>query len=226
LAADDVPFQDFTHFQAGIALGNNVGLLWQPWDDNPTGVGVAVLNAGGTHFRRRPLVAGERAATFDQHLQAFADKYALAIENPDSLKPITNVGATLGYGGATMDLFSTALSVDYHDAGGSTLHQHLAGAAEIEGWLPPAVAAAAAVKYKTADGKHTFRFGFLGAHATAGVAEGDSTSYSAGLIFHGGTEQISPLRLTIDHYVLEGFGGGAGERRQGLALSLALTFVF
>jgi len=225
LAPEDIEHQRFARLELGNALGNNFGLLWQPIEDNPTGLGAAVLNAGGTRFVRRPLVEGERAQKADAAITKFADENGIAIENPEPLKEMINVGATVGYGGELGDLLIATLGVDHHDVGGATIPEanRTTAAAELGFHFPDKLAMLTAYKFKLASSKYTYHVGFLGAKGVVGVREAEESAYSFQYAFHAGMEGISPLKLTVQHYVRESMAGV--NRRRGYGLDLSFTLI-
>jgi hypothetical protein len=229
IEVEDVPHAEWTRLETGNAFGDNAGLLVRPWDDNPSGLGIAVLNVGGTRFQREPLIKRKDVEKADARLDEFATKNELTLENPEPLPQIVNVGLSVGYGGGTNDYVGALIDVDYQDLdvdgdgakSGEAVEHKLAGSSELALQLPPDVAKKFSVPVAIDKKKHVYWVGFQRVRAMSGAREGDASAYGFDLKLLIGVDQIAPLSVSFGHYVHESMAGG--HRRQGWMADLALS---
>ncbi|HYX38674.1 MAG TPA: hypothetical protein VE954_36685 [Oligoflexus sp.] len=117
-AAESIPYRDFTKASFGNADGHNIGLLYQPYTDNPSGFGIAVLNAGGSSFKRQLPKRYGQLKSSQQDLERKAAEYGLELELPEKIPEQINVGMLMGRGGGRNDILTANLALDYADAKG------------------------------------------------------------------------------------------------------------
>ena len=117
-----VPFRDFTRFYYGGARGSNAGVQWQLFDDNPSSIGIAVLNIGDTKFKKETPFEREDVKEIEETLTEESQVHNITLELPQEIPQMLNAGIALGYGKRdSIGKFRVAL--DYNDINGDVIEK-------------------------------------------------------------------------------------------------------
>jgi hypothetical protein len=239
LSAETMPFAEFTTIKYGGAKGHNIGFMQYWWDDNPSGIGVALLNAGVTKFAPQAPVQHEEVDKFEEELALEAQTYGIEVQTPDSIPQMLNVGVTLGLGGETNDWFDARIGIDGHDVAGDVIEHKLAASYDVGLTLPDRIALIASTPLlntnwlaRIGGGEpsgegHIIHMGLLNIRAFGGVRESSHYSRGAAIGFHFGYERlVSLLRLDIEGFESYPLGSSDYIPRRGVRARLGLTLIF
>jgi hypothetical protein len=195
-----VPYRDFSEFYYGGAVGHNAGLLYRFFgDDNPSAIGISVLNAGKTKFRHDAPITNKALIKLEESMQQEAKDHDIVMTLPPDIPEMVNTGVTLGWGDEDTG-FRATLSVDESDIGGKHIEHKTAASAEVGVFLPDDLALATAAEIIEIK-ERTYHVGLLGARIFGGTRIKAYESFGGGLSFHFGyKKKISLLRLDIDAF--------------------------
>lgn len=217
-----VPYRDFVNAAYGQGLGQNVGMLYQPFlDQNPSGIGVSVLNVGQTRFDKK-WITSPQFKQQEERLQELSDQYEIPLEKPDALPQMVNTGITVGWGGGSSDDVTFLTSFDMDDIGGNTIKHKFAAGSELDLELPDSVAKLLTMRYEHKGYK--YQLGLMGTHFAAGIRPGDNAAVNYGLTLHGGLNNVSFLKITLQGFQ-EVLLDEGGRRLDGIGAELALTLL-
>jgi hypothetical protein len=231
---DTIDYRSFTNAEYGGTRGSNIGLLYRFWEDNPTAIGLSVLNVGASRFKANaPIEREDFKKTETQMIEAAANEN-IDLRLPNELPQIVNVGANLGWGGdQSEDILVARASVDAHDVSGDVVSNKLAASFELGIQLPDKLALLASTPINPSGNKgegsdNGLHIGFLGATAYGGIRPGQYRTSGANIAFHMGYKRaISLLRLDLDYYSLEPIGPqSTAIQAAGLRAVLGLTLIY
>ena len=223
---ESLPYSDFATLSYGKGIGHNVGMQYHPWGEgSPIGVGVAVLNLGGTKLVADHVTTNSKEPTYDTKIQQFADDHGFVIERPDDIPELINVGISAGAGGESDDIGYVLASLDEHDIKKRGSSPGLAGGIETGFQLPDKLARLASIQMHFKKSKDTTYFvGFLGAGLMAGFKGTNERTYGLNVMFHAGTENLSFLKLNVQTYVQDVINA-PDQGHVGTGGELALTWI-
>ncbi len=228
---DTVDYRNFSRANYGGARGNNFGMLYRFWEDNPSAIGVSVLNAGVTHFKAKAPIDRKDFRKVEQEFIALAEENNISLYTPEALPQVVNVGLNVGWGGNEADdVFVARASLDVHDVLGEHIKDKLAGSWELGIQLPDKIALATSLPIPIPiDDKRPLivHVGVLGLTAYGGMRMGEYRTSGFNLALHLGVERIvSLLRFDIDYYELTPIGGDSSAvPTNGIRLMGGLTLI-
>lgn len=228
-AANSIDYSSFTRATYGNTDGENLGLLYQPFDDNPSGFGLTVLNAGGSSFRRELPRQYSKLKPYQSDLEQKVDELGIEMNLPEKVPQMVNAGLMLGHGGSRHDAFTINFALDYDDIGGSYLDENKKFAASTEfGLMLPDELAMLLRQEISFDSKKNagtgFYWGLLGLKAIAGARANDRYAYGVSLLGHAGTRHLSFLKFTLQGMVEKPLDK-ALTQRVGAHVNIGLTFM-
>jgi len=195
LTPGNVNLDDYTNVYYGEALGHNVGLHYQFFEDNHSGIGVSVLNLGHTKFgEERSLIKGV-VKDLDKKMEDEAAEIGVGLKTPSRLEQMINVGLHLELGQKGDDIFNASLSMDYHDVEGKVITNKMSFAAEIGLHIPTDWAVHFSLPFYEKDNIF-YHVGLLNFNLIGGHRVNESYSYGASLGTHWGVNRkLSLLRM-------------------------------
>lgn len=228
-----LPFDEFTSFQYGSVAGTNIGALFQIFSENPSSIGIAVLNVGSANSSSKSSIKRKDFKDLETKLFTEAEKHGITVSVPEKIPQMLNVGANLAYGNSDDPLFAR-IACDYQDIGGDFIEHKLAIASELSLVLTDEAALASAWPFYSSD-RIVYHMGLLGLRSFVSVRPSSYLSYGLGMSFHFGTQmQLSLLKLDINAFELKALSndnsidsGEINERDKiGVSAKLALTLIF
>ena len=194
LEESSAPFRDFTHFYYGGADGYNIGMQYRTEPDGYTGIGVAVLNAGGTQFKNNIQFDDPTVDKMEEQILEEVGKYNIALEVPEPIPEIVNVGASFGFTDKRSPLHFV-VNIEGSDIAGDFIKEKFAASAKIGFTLPDPIALAASVPVVPLDDKHKHfaHVGLLGVYAFGGIRPDAYGTVGATLALHVGADRIASL---------------------------------
>ncbi len=227
LTEETVAFREFSKFRFGGAFGQNLGLLYRFFGaGNPSGIGLSVLNLGGTKFSEELPVTNKDLLEYEERFRAEADLYGIEMSLPDDIPEMINAGLSLGWS-AQEDAVKIYCSVDENDIGGDRVTHKTAAGCEAGLTLPDKLALALAAEIIKKDDQ-IYHVGLLGARVFGGRRFDAYESQGAALSLHLGYKKVISL-VRID---LEAFQTKALDERYkfmamtGFRAILGLTLIF
>lgn len=193
---DEITYQDFSETEFGYAEGLNSGAFYRFWDDNPSGIGISVLNIGGTEFSETSGIHIPEAKEAEKKLDDFQEKHQLSPSLPTTIPEYVNAGLNLGVGNDRSP-FHARVAFEAHDLGGNGLRHRESASFSLGVELPSKLAMLSAIPLIVTD-ETTFHGGFLGLKVFGGARTEEQYSTGSTLSFHFGQDMIiSYLRLDI-----------------------------
>jgi hypothetical protein len=191
-----IPYGDFTSLEQGYAAGYNAGLFYSVDDEGATGIGIAILNVGGTKFEED---ISPKAAEFEQTEEAieeFVTEHQISKTLPNDLNEIINVGATFG-NHIDKNVFHYSVSIEKQDVSGDTITNKNAASFRLGLTFPPNIALAFTSLVENEDGIGVHS-GLLGFQMFGGYRENESVSLGGKLSFHFGYQRkVSLIQFDI-----------------------------
>ena len=89
----------FSELKYGTAIGSNVGLIFRPFEENISAVGLSYLNAGDTFFYNDTYTHELIEQRSEKVIEDLVREYSLTESLPEKLTGVLNLGLNLGYGG-------------------------------------------------------------------------------------------------------------------------------
>jgi hypothetical protein len=200
LAEDTVPFREFTQFSYGGAVGQNLGLLYRFFGGgNPSGIGISVLNMGGTKFTEDLPVTNQELIKYEERFKSQASMYGIDIELPDDIPEMINAGLSLGWS-TKEEAVRLFCSIDENDIGGEHIQHKTAASCEAGLILPDKLALALAAEIIRKD-QNTYHVGLLGARIFGGRRFDAYESQGVAMNLHLGYKKvISLVRIDLENF--------------------------
>jgi len=187
------------HLQSGGARGHNIGILYRFFDDNPSALGVSVLNAGKAKFGEGSLIHSRELKDVEEKAREEAQNYDVELKKPDTIPQIVNAGLTLGIGDSE-NIFRATATAEYDDIGGDTLDNKFGASWEIGLELPDKLAMMTVWPIYEKD-KNVIHMGLLGISAFGGYRAKAYSTKGAKIAFHFGYNRIvSLVKLEVEGF--------------------------
>ncbi|MBG09433.1 MAG: hypothetical protein CME68_11795 [Halobacteriovoraceae bacterium] len=226
LTPGNVSLGDYTNVYYGESFGQNVGLHYQFFNDNHSGIGVSILNARGSSFGNTKSLIKGIVKDLDKEMEKEAQEVGVTLQKPDSLKQMINAGIHLELGQKGDDFLNLSLSADYHDINGTTIDNKLSFASEFGLHIPDSVAVKFSAPIYKKDGTY-YHVGLLNLNLIAGYRPKESYSYGATLGTHWGVNRaLSLLRIDFQASKTVSLNKKVIPNSWGFQTNLSLIFLF
>ena len=106
---------DKSQMTFGTTQGTNLGVKARFWDNNPSGIGIGILNYDGSRFSQTDTYGSEEVKHILSKVSAEATAAGLTLASPAPLKQQVNIGLVLAKG-TDKDTFHALIEADYLDA--------------------------------------------------------------------------------------------------------------
>ncbi|MDC0254284.1 hypothetical protein OAK75_05255 [Bacteriovoracales bacterium] len=226
LTPNNVNLSDYTDVFYGETLGQNVGLHYQFFDNNYSGIGVSVLNLGGAKFGSQKSLIKDVVKDLDKKMEEEATEVGVDLKMPTTIKQMINAGAHLELGQKGEDFLNLSFSVDYQDINGSVIDNKLSFAAEFGLHIPDSWAVKFSVPIYEKDGTY-YHVGLLNLNLVSGYRVNESYSYGATLGTHWGFNRaLSLLRMDFQASKTISLDENIVPSSWGFQTNLSLIFLF
>ena len=222
----NVNLADYTDVYYGETFGQNIGLHYQFFKDNNSGIGVSVLNAKGSTFGNTKSIIKGIVKDLDKEMEKEAQEIGVTLKKPTSLKQMINTGIHLELGQKGDDFLNLSLSADYQDINGNTIENKLSFASEFGLHIPDSVAVKFSAPIYEKDGTY-YHVGLLNLNLIAGYRPKESYSYGATLGTHWGVNRaLSLLRMDFQASKTISLNKKKIPNSWGFQTNLSLIFLF
>ena len=226
LTPGNVSLADYTDVYYGESFGQNVGLHYQFFDDNNSGIGVSILNAKGSSFGNTKSLIKGVVKDLDKEMEKEAQEVGVTLKKPVALKQMINAGIHLELGQKGDDFLNLSLSADYQDINGTTIENKLSFAGEFGLHIPDSVAVKFSAPIYEKDGTY-YHVGLLNLNLIAGFRPKESYSYGATLGTHWGVNRaISLIRMDFQASKTVSLNKKIVPNSWGFQTNLSLIFLF
>jgi len=196
---DNFPYEQYADFTYGKGIGHNAGLMFNPIDNNISGIGVSVLNVGGTKFDKSNVGGGASFAKEEKKFQDSAAEKGITLQAPAEIPQVVNIGLGVGYGCLFMDITCANLNVDLQDVGGATIDNKVVISAEFGLRATQKSMEYSSVNWKTQSGFQG-NVGFQGLFLRTAVRPSETATVSAGTIISSTTHRLVALGGSFEGY--------------------------
>lgn len=222
-----LPFNDISRVSSGGAKGYNYGLRYKFFENNLTALGISVLNAGSTSFKRQIPYHYDPYDKQEKRIADSAENYGITLALPKTLAEIVNVGFTTGYGGGVDDILKAEFSVDYNDLEKNVIDNNLAFSAEIGFDIPDRIALLTSIPMFQVDAD-TYHIGLRKLAISGGIRPKSYQSFGGTVGLHLGVNHtFSFMFIDVTGYqsrLLE-FGNDKPVTLKGVYTNIGLTFI-
>ncbi len=226
LNPSNVNLADYTNAYYGETFGQNIGVHYQFFDNNNSGIGVSILNAQGSTFGNTKSLIKGVVKDLDKEMEKEATKIGVTLKKPGHLKQLINAGIHLELGQKGDDLLNLSLSADYQDINGVTIDNKLSFASEFGLHIPDSVAVKFSAPIGEKDGTY-YHVGLLNLNLIAGYRPKESYSYGATLGTHWGVNRtLSLLRMDFQASKTVSLNKKTVPNSWGFQTNLSLIFLF
>jgi hypothetical protein len=227
-----IRYSDFTKATLGNSEGYNLGTFYQFIKDNPSGIGISILNAGASPFRKALPRRYAKLNSYQNDYEQKADEYGIELELPAKIPQLTNLGILMGMGGGAQDIFTANLALDYDDLNGEYLDVDRKFAASTEVGLiladEMAMLLRGKIPFYNPETKETkgagIYVGLLGFKLNAGVRPNDRYTYGVSLLGHAGNQSVSLLKFALQTLVEKPLNSNMDEQF-GFQGNISLTLI-
>ena len=116
LSESTIDWASSSELSFGGTRGTNVGLMYRPWDDSHSAIGISGLNVGGASFSQKSPLTRDDFEKAYADVQTFADEQGLTLGTPDPIPEIWNAGVTWGWQ-SSGGFFALDASATWQDIG-------------------------------------------------------------------------------------------------------------
>lgn len=222
---ESVDFSSYTTANYGETTGHNIGFIYKFGKaDNPSALGLSVLNLGGAKFTERSNLRGSFTKLEDEARDE-ASKLGITLTRPDKIEQMINTGLHFSTNQGKDDYFLASFSLDYQDIGGSTLKNKLSMASELGVRLSDNLALLTSVPVFKHQG-FEFYVGLTSLKLIGGYRPRESLSGGVNIELHSGVNKLfSIIRGNISLLAQKSLDKKLLPNSTGFRLGLGLTFI-
>lgn len=218
-AANQYDFPSFSESKLGSAIGHNLGILFTPFLNNPSALGIAILNVGGTDF---DFNLGKISPAYQAGSQKLDERlaiYGVKMQKPDRIPQLINMGLHLA--SPFNPYFQSEINMDVTDISGRTVKEKLGFSAAATLHTPDQLSSSNSAKGSPNN------TGLLGFRMASGYRAHNMQSVLTGLMVNGHVQKLKGLlHLGVDYIWLIKTIQETPRKRHGFSLDLNFHMAF